>query len=105
MKIQPKRNMYLCQRLKQTEEKTDSGLILTGKEGESRYVQYKILYASDESEYNFAVDDIVLCQVEYENNVTLDGKKMALLDAAYFSILLGESHAVRENKQQGDNNG
>ncbi len=92
MRITPKRNMTLCRKLKETEQATDSGLIMTGEEGNSKYAQYEILHNSDESDYNFHVGDVVLCQREYENSVTLDGKKMYLLDAAYFSVLIGESH-------------
>lgn len=117
MKIIPKRNFCVCERLKESVVTTGAGLVLPKDEGKSNYARYKILYASEESEYRygerrartldgeniyddagdqikfvsgFKVGDIILCQEDYENKITLDGKKLYLLDSAYFSVLLEE---------------
>ena len=117
MKIIPRRNFCICERLREKLETTGTGLVLPNEEGKDNYARYKIIYASEESEYRFGrkyardisgepirdkddntimfdggfkVGDIVMCRQDYENKITLDGKKLYLLDAAYFSVLIEE---------------
>lgn len=89
MIITPRRNFALCEKVKTIDERTKTGIVLPGEEGSDKFAFYKILKISEESEWKFELGDRVLCQQDYENKITIDGKKLYMLDTAYFIAVVG----------------